>query len=185
MSELGKLRIRLSARENFSTAIALIAVIALIQVVIIWFFYSHGLTDPYLFTLIPAGVVTVLTSNWIYLTEKLATIPKAPRKPSPSKPSVPSSIFKSHTMEITVKSAIITFAPFIILTIIAFSLPALTRFLAWLQGVAPPQISSFTESMHNSLISFRMTAPVWKYIYLETFSAVASTLVTLFVGGRH
>lgn len=184
MSELDKIRIRLSALEILPTATALISVITLIQVGIIWFFYSHGLTDLYLFTLIPVGVIIALISNWRYLTGKLAVIPKVSQKPSSSKASMLSSIFKSRAMEIAARSAIIALAPFIILNLVAFSLPALARVLVWLPG-GGSQTLSFIDYLANTITSFRMTAPVWKYVYLEISSTIVSTLVTLFVGWRH
>lgn len=162
--------------------ISFVATVLIIECVIAMLVYARGLTDLYVLTLIPLGVIAVLTSNWMYLTRKLAMGHRPSKKPIPSATSLMGLISRATTARITVKSAIIVLVPFLVLVLIPFSFAPSLKFLAWLTERGPPQLLPTLEFMQNAIRSLMQLSFLRKYIYLQNVSAAASALVTLLAG---
>jgi len=181
MSEPSKLRAP-GRTPKALESIYFVAIVSIIEFVIAMLAYVRGLTDLYVLTLISLGVIAVLTSNWMYLTKKLAIGRQPSRKPSPRSLFLMRLISRVTSARITVKSAIIVLIPFLVIVLIPFSFRPSLKFLAWLTEVDPPQMLPTLEFMQSYIQSLMDMSFLRKYIYLQNVSAVASTLVTLLVG---
>lgn len=176
-----------SSKRLSSATISFVATVSIIECVIAILVYVRGLTDLYVLTLIPLGVIAVLTSNLTYLTRKLAVEHRPSKKPAPKASALRSLISRVTPKRTTVKSAVIVLAPFLVLVLIPFSFSSSLGVLAWLIGGSPSQVLPALDFIQNSIRSLMELSFLWKFIYLQNVSAVASALVTLlaaFLKGR-
>ena len=167
--------------SNALATIAFIATVSIIEFMIAILVYVRGLTDLYVLILIPLGVIAVLTSNWAYLIRKLAISHRHPKKPAPSATSI-LGLISRVTSSIPVKSAIIVLAPFLVLVLITLSFAPSLKLLAWLTERGPSQLLPTLKFLQGYIQALLYLSFLRKFIYLQSVSAVASTLVTLLMG---
>jgi len=145
--------------RDFSAFVSFIASVLIIQLLISIYFYSIGLTDVYTLTLIPIGVIVVLTSDWFYLARKIGTS----KSPSNKRGGL-SFISKMKT---PLKSSLVILVSFLVSFLLLQ--PQVTSLLNWIYHI-------FTQSVEEELL--------WRFVFSQNISAVISTLAALIVGSR-
>lgn len=166
---------RMQWTTSLTTLLSFIILTVGIEFTSVLYFRWRGVSEIYLLTLIPVGVIMVLTSCWTYLTRQII---KVHRKPSKGRK------ISRRRFSITMKSAAIVIGFFLG----ALYSPLLLRsrpmigFFEWIHANSPMQIQAIMDSIDSFFEPFLTMDIVYKYAFLQNFAACFSALVTVIIG---